>query len=155
MKTNTLKEGDNVPYFEGFNQNNEKISLENFKGKKLIIYFYPKDFTPGCTDEACNLRDNFNYWKSKGYEIIGISPDSVESHLKFKEKYNLPFDLIADENKEIINKFGVWGTKNLYGKVVEGVLRTTFVVNENGIIEKIYTKVNTKNHSEQLAKDLS
>lgn len=155
MNLNTLKEGDKAPYFEGLNQNGDKVSLEDFKGKKLILYFYPKDFTPGCTNEACNLRDNYEFWKSKGYEIIGISPDSIESHLKFKEKNNLPFHLISDVNREIIKKYGAWGEKNMYGKKVEGVLRKTFVINENGIIEKIYSKVDTKNHTEQILKDLS
>lgn len=155
MNLNTLKEGDKAPYFEGLNQNGDKVSLEDFKGKKLILYFYPKDFTSGCTNEACNFRDNYEYWKSKGFEIIGISPDSIESHIKFKEKNNLPFHLISDVNREIIKKYGAWGEKNLYGKKVEGVLRKTFVINEKGIIEKIYSKVDTKNHTEQILKDLS
>lgn len=155
MNLNTLKEGDKAPYFEGLNQNGDKVSLEDFKGKKLILYFYPKDFTSGCTNEACNFRDNYEYWKSKGFEIIGISPDSIESHIKFKEKNNLPFHLISDVNREIIKKYGAWGEKNMYGKKVEGVLRKTFVINEKGIIEKIYSKVDTKNHTEQILKDLS
>jgi len=102
MKTNTLKEGDKAPFFEGYNQYSKKISLDNFRGRKLILYFYPKDFTPGCTNEACDFRDNYNFWKSKCYEIIGISPDSVESHFKFTQKNNLQFDLISDENKEYV-----------------------------------------------------
>lgn len=149
-----LKEGDKAPVFEGKNQDGNTIILEDYKGKKVIIYFYPKDDTPGCTAEACNLRDNYNHWINNGYEIIGISPDSEKSHVKFKEKYNLPFNLIADPDATIIKAYGVWGEKKMYGKTYEGVLRTTFVLDENGVIEKVIEKVDTKAHSSQLMQEL-
>lgn len=145
-----LKEGQKAPDFSGINQNEEKISLSDFLGKKVILYFYPKDNTPGCTAEACNLQDNLEMWRSKGYNIIGVSPDSVKSHGKFAEKYNLDFPLISDTQKEILQKYGAWGEKKMYGKVYEGVLRKTFIINEEGVIEKIFEKVKTKDHTNQI-----
>ena len=150
-----LVEGTTAPDFSGINQKGETISLSGFKGKKLILYFYPKDNTPGCTAETCNLNDNYEFWISKGYEVIGISPDSVASHEKFVEKYGLKFNLIADTSKEILEAYGVWGEKVNYGKTYMGVIRTTFVIDENGIIQKIITKVDTKDHAGQLVRELA
>lgn len=144
-----LKEGDKAPLLEKI------YDINNLKGKKLIIYFYPKDNTPGCTAEACNLRDNFDDLNKKNFIVVGISPDSEESHLKFKDKYNLPFKLIADNQKEILEAYGAWGEKKMYGKSYMGVLRQTFIVNENGIIEKIISKVKTKEHTTQIYKELN
>jgi peroxiredoxin Q/BCP len=149
-----LVEGIAAPGFSGINQNGETISLAGFKGKKLILYFYPKDDTPGCTAEACNLNDNYEFWISKGYEVVGISPDSEGSHQKFVKKYGLKFNLIADTSKEILEAYGVWGEKVNYGKTYMGVIRTTFVIDEKGIIEKIFKKVDTKEHTDQIVKDL-
>ncbi|HEY3370276.1 MAG TPA: thioredoxin-dependent thiol peroxidase [Prolixibacteraceae bacterium] len=149
-----LSKGDQAPEFEGLNQFGEKISLSGFKGKKLILYFYPKDNTPGCTAESCNLNDNYQYWLSKGYEVVGVSPDSVASHKKFADKFNFGFSLIADPATEILKAYGVWGEKNMYGKKYMGVLRTTFVINEQGVIEQIFDKVDTKNHTDQLTNAL-
>ncbi len=145
-----LKEGDKAPAFEGKDQNGKTISLSDFLGKKVILYFYPKDDTPGCTLEACNLRDNHTELIKRGFEVLGVSPDSEKSHTRFAGKYNLPFPLIADTEKQILKEFGAWGEKNMYGKTSEGVLRTTFVINEEGIIEKVFSKVDTKNHTKQI-----
>ena len=145
-----LEEGDKAPAFEGKNQNGKTISLSDFLGKKVILYFYPKDDTPGCTLEACNLRDNHTELIKRGFEVLGVSPDSEKSHTRFAGKYNLPFPLIADTEKQILKEFGAWGEKNMYGKTSEGVLRTTFVINEEGIIEKVFSKVDTKNHTKQI-----
>ncbi len=149
-----LVEGLPAPDFSGINQEGNSISLSALKGKKLILYFYPKDNTPGCTAESCNLNDNYDYWLSKGYEVIGVSPDSEASHLKFAQKFGLKFNLIADTNKEILQSYGVWGEKMNYGKTYMGVIRTTFVINEEGIIEKIFKKVDTKEHTSQIVKEL-
>jgi peroxiredoxin Q/BCP len=149
-----LKKGDLAPDFKGVNQDEKSISLKDFKGKKVIIYFYPKDNTPGCTAEACNLRDNFNDWISKGFIILGISPDSIASHKKFAEKYNLPFSLISDPDKEILQAYNAWGEKKMYGKVYQGVLRKTFILDGNHKIEKIIEKVDTKDHTNQIFKEL-
>jgi peroxiredoxin Q/BCP len=149
-----LIEGVAAPFFSGNNQNGENITLEGFKGKKLILYFYPKDNTPGCTAESCNLSENYEFWISKGYEVVGVSPDSVASHAKFVEKFGLKFNLIADTGKVILQDYGVWGEKVNYGKTYMGVVRTTFVIDENGIIEKIFKKVDTKEHTSQIVKDL-
>lgn len=146
----TLKEGDKAPAFKGVDQNGKLISLANYKGKKVILYFYPKDDTPGCTAEACNLRDNFSVLQKKGIEIIGISIDPVKSHKKFEEKYHLPFTLIADEDKKIVNKYGVFGEKKFMGRTFDGTHRITFLINEKGVIEKIISKPDTKNHTEQI-----
>ena len=150
----TLRIGDKAPDFVGYNQKGEKISLDNFKGKKVILYFYPKDNTPGCTAESCNLNDNYQFWLSKGYEVVGVSPDSVTSHKKFADKYGFGFNLIADPDAEILKAYGVWGEKSMYGKTYMGVLRTTFVINEKGVIEQIFDKVDTKNHTNQLTNAL-
>lgn len=149
-----LKEGDKAPLFEGKNQDGKTVKLTDFQGKKLILYFYPKDDTPGCTAEACDLRDNHNYWINNGYTIIGVSPDNEKSHLKFKQKYNLPFDLISDPDAKILRSFGAWGQKQMYGKTYDGVLRTTYVIDENGVIKEVFTKVDTKNHTSQITQQL-
>ncbi len=145
-----LKIGDKAPDFKGIDENENTISLSDFKGKNLILYFYPKDSTPGCTNEACNLRDNYDMWISKGYEVIGVSPDSVQSHQKFKTKHELPFRLISDPDKVIIKEYGAWGPKKLYGREYEGLLRSTFVIDGNGIIVNIFEKVKTKDHTNQI-----
>jgi peroxiredoxin Q/BCP len=150
----TLKIGDQAPDFSGLNQKGEMISLTGFKGKKLILYFYPKDNTPGCTAESCNLNDNYQMWLSKGYEVVGVSPDNVNSHKKFADKFQFGFNLLADPETKVLQDYGVWGEKSMYGKSYMGVLRTTFVINENGIIESIFDKVDTKNHSDQIIKAL-
>ncbi len=150
-----IKTGDIAPNFKGINQNSEPISLAQFKGKKVVVYFYPKDNTPGCTAEACNLRDNFDELIKKGFQIIGISPDSVISHKKFADKYNLPFNLISDTEKTILKTYNAWGEKKMYGKTYEGVLRKTFIINEDQKIEKIIEKVDTKDHTNQIYKELN
>jgi thioredoxin-dependent peroxiredoxin len=149
----TLKIGDKAPAFVAVDQDGNPISLKDYIGKKLVLYFYPKDDTPGCTAEACNLRDNYALLLKKGYKIVGVSADDEQSHKKFIEKYILPFPLIADKDKKIIISYGAWGKKNLYGKEYDGILRTTYVISENGIIEKIFTKIDTKNHTEQILGD--
>jgi thioredoxin-dependent peroxiredoxin len=145
-----IKEGSTAPVFKGKDQDGKLVSLEDFRGKKVILYFYPKDDTPGCTAEACNLRDNYNDLLSKGFVIIGVSPDTDASHTKFRAKHHLPFSLITDPDAEIIKLYHAWGEKRLYGKKYEGVLRTTFIINESGIIQKIIDKVNTGDHSRQI-----
>jgi peroxiredoxin Q/BCP len=145
-----LKEGMKAPLFEGIDQNGDLIKLIDHLGRKVILYFYPKDNTPGCTAEACNLRDNYDSLLQKGYSIIGVSADTEKSHKGFAEKYSLKFPLIADTSKKILNDYGVWGEKKLYGKTFMGVLRTTFVIDEKGIIEKIVEKVNTADHTLQI-----
>lgn len=147
-----ITEGQKAPQFEGTDQNGKKVSLDGYAGKKVVLYFYPKDDTPGCTAEACNLRDNYSDLIEKGFAVIGVSPDNEKSHLKFSDKYNLPFPLIADPEKIILGKYGVWGEKNMYGKKVFGVKRTTFLIDENGVVEKIISKVDTKDHSTQIFK---
>lgn len=150
-----LKEGDKAPYFKGINQDGNEISLEDYKGKKVVLYFYPKDNTPGCTAEACNLNDNFEDLTNKGFEVIGISPDSEASHQKFITKFNLKFNLISDIEKVILQSYGAWGEKKSYGKTSIGVIRTTFIIDENGVIEKIINKVNTKDHTNQIYSELN
>ncbi|UCH14501.1 MAG: thioredoxin-dependent thiol peroxidase, partial [Bacteroidales bacterium] len=140
--------------FEGINQDGNTIRLNDLKGKKVILYFYPKDDTPGCTAEACSLRDNHSELAERGFEVIGVSPDNEKSHIKFKSKYNLPYNLISDTEKKILKDYGAWGEKNMYGKIVEGVLRTTFIINEEGVIEKVFTKVDTKEHARQILEGL-
>jgi len=149
-----LSKGDQAPEFHGLNQKGEEISLSGFKGKKLILYFYPKDNTPGCTAESCNLNDNYQMWLSKGYEVVGISPDNVSSHKKFADKFQFGFNLVADPETKILQDYGVWGEKNMYGKKYMGVLRTTFVIDENGVILEIFNKVETSKHSDQIIKAL-
>lgn len=147
--------GDKAPLFAGVNQKGEKISLNDFKGKKLILYFYPKDNTPGCTAESCNLNDNYEMWLNKGFEVVGVSPDNEKSHLKFIEKFGLKFNLIADTKNEILEAYGVWGEKSMYGKKYMGVFRTTYVIDENGIIEAVFEKVETGNHTNQIIEALN
>lgn len=149
-----LKEGDAAPHFSGKDQNGNVISLEKLKGKKVILYFYPKDNTPGCTAEACNLRDHYPGLMGKGFEVIGVSADNEKSHKNFKDKFELPFNLIADTDKSILKAYGAWGKKSMYGKEYEGILRKTFVIDEKGIIVKIFEKVDTKNHTEQILEAL-
>jgi len=150
-----LKVGEKAPYFEGENQNGEKISLNDFAGKKLILYFYPKDNTPGCTAESCNLNDNYDAWLKKGYDVVGVSPDSVKSHQNFAGKFGFRFNLVADPEKEILQAYDVWGVKKMYGKEYMGVLRTTFVINADGVIEQIFEKVDTKDHTNQIIETLN
>ena len=145
-----LKIGDQAPDFNATDQDGNPVSLKDFKGSKLILYFYPKDNTPGCTAEACNLRDNYAELLEKGYKIAGVSADDEKSHKNFIAKNVLPFPLLADKAKIIIRDYGVWGKKKLYGKEYEGINRMTFIISENGKIEKIFTKVDTKNHAEQI-----
>jgi peroxiredoxin Q/BCP len=145
-----LEVGDKAPAFNSINEKGEKVSLADYKEKKLVLYFYPKDSTPGCTAEACDLRDNYHVFQAQGYEILGVSPDTEKSHLKFITKYELPFSLLADLEHEVAEAYGAWGEKNIYGRKYMGILRSTFVLNEKGIIEKIIEKVDTKAHSKQL-----
>lgn len=145
-----LKVGEKAPHFEGVNQNGEKITLNDFAGKKLILYFYPKDNTPGCTAESCNLNDNYDTWLEKGYDVVGVSPDSEKSHRSFVDKFGFRFNLIADTEKEILQAYDVWGVKKMYGREYMGVMRTTFVISEKGVIEQIFEKVDTKDHTSQI-----
>jgi len=146
----TLKIGDKAPNFVAKNQTGIQIKLSDFKGSKLVLFFYPKASTPGCTMEACNLRDNYQSFLSKGYKILGVSADTAKRQQNFIEKNKLPFDLLADEDKEVINVYGVWGPKKFMGREYDGINRTTFVIDENGIITAIITKVKTKFHTEQI-----
>jgi len=145
-----LKEGDKAPDFKGVIENGSEVSLANYLGKKLVLYFYPKDNTPGCTAQACNLTENQEVLKSKGFEILGVSADSVKKHQNFISKYDLGFSLIADEEKEVIKAYQVWGPKKFMGKEYDGIHRTTFVINEQGNIERVFTKVKTKEHVNQI-----
>ncbi len=145
-----LKIGDKMPAFSVIDQDGNIITHEMLLGKKTVIYFYPKDSTPGCTAEACDLRDNYHAFLAQGYQIYGVSKDSATSHRKFIEKYNLPFPLLADTTTEMLQAFGAWGEKKLYGKTYMGVMRMTFVFDEKGILQRIIEKVDTKNHSAQL-----
>lgn len=145
-----LKEGDKAPVFEGVDQNGKTVSLNDFKEKKVILYFYPKDDTPGCTAQACNLRDNYNELIEKGFQVVGISTDSVKSHKKFEDKFSLPFPLIADEDKKMVEQYGVWGEKKFMGKNYMGTNRTTFLIDENGTLKKINRKPDTKNQTQQV-----
>lgn len=145
-----LKIGDKAPAFSCADENGNIRSIKDYKGKKLVLYFYPKDSTPGCTAEACDLRDNYKTFQKKGYEILGVSPDSASKHQKFIAKYELPFSLLADEDHAVAEAYGAWGEKTLYGRKYMGILRSTFVIDENGKIENIIEKVDTKNHSAQL-----
>lgn len=151
----TLKEGDKAPGFTAKNQNGVEVSLADYKGKNVILYFYPKDDTPGCTAEACSFRDNYQSLLQQGFEVIGVSTDDEKSHKKFESKYNLPFTLIADEDKSIVEDYGVWVEKNMYGKTHMGTARTTFVIGADGIIKNIIKKVDTQNSSQQILDLLS
>ena len=145
-----LNEGDKAPGFSAKDQNGNDISLADYKGKNIILYFYPKDDTPGCTAEACDFRDNYQSLLAKGFEVIGVSTDDEKSHKKFESKYSLPFTLIADNSHEIVDAYGVWVEKNMYGKKYMGTARTTFIINGDGIISKIINKVDTQNTSQQV-----
>jgi thioredoxin-dependent peroxiredoxin len=151
----TLLKGDKAPAFTGINQDGKLLTPEQFTGKKLILYFYPKDDTPGCTAEACDLNNNYSKWLEKGFDVIGVSPDTSHSHQKFIRKYGLKFNLIADPEHKILELYGVWGEKKMYGKSYMGVLRTTFVIDGNGNIEEIFTSVDTKNHTRQIEETLN
>lgn len=144
------QKGDKAPQFKGENQKGEQISLADFAGKKLVLYFYPKDDTPGCTAEACDLRDNYNRFIEAGYAILGVSPDNAKKHQKFIDKYELPFDLLADTEQETCTAYGVWVEKSMYGRTYMGVARTTFIIDENGVIEEVIEKVKTKEHAAQI-----
>ena len=147
-----LAEGKKAPSFTGKDQDGKKVSLADFKGKKVVLYFYPQDNTPTCTVQACNLRDNFSALQKEGIVVIGVSPDEEAKHKKFKTKFELPFTLLADSELDIIEKYGVWGEKSMYGKSYMGLLRTTFLIDENGIIKKIFSKPKSKEHSEEILK---
>ena len=147
-----LKIGDNAPVINSVDQNGDAITLEQFKGKKVVLYFYPKDMTPGCTVQSCNLRDNHKTLLDKGYVVLGCSVDSPVRHVKFIEKYDLPFSLISDEDKKVVEDYGVWGLKKFMGKEYMGISRTTFVIDEKGVIEDVITKVDTKQHTNQILK---
>ncbi|MFA5298256.1 MAG: thioredoxin-dependent thiol peroxidase [Lutibacter sp.] len=146
----TLKIGDKAPNFEALDQQGNTIKLTDYKGKKLVLFFYPKASTPGCTMEACNLRDNYHSFLAKGYEVLGVSADSAKRQQNFIEKNKLPFPLLADEDKTVINAFGVWGPKKFMGREYDGIHRTTFVIDENGTIEDVISKVKTKEHASQI-----
>jgi peroxiredoxin Q/BCP len=148
-----LKVGDKAPDFTALDQDGNTISLGDYKGKKLVVFFYPKASTPGCTAEACNLNDNYERFKAKGYEILGVSADSAKRQANFKSKYDFQYPLLADEDKSVIEAFGVWGPKKFMGKEYDGIHRTTFVIDENGILEDVITKVKTKEHTNQILTD--
>lgn len=148
----TLKIGDKAPKFEALDQDGNAIKLTDYKGKKLVLFFYPKASTPGCTMEACNLRDNYHQFLAKGYAVLGVSADSAKRQQNFITKNELPFPLLADEDKQVINAFGVWGPKKFMGREFDGIHRTTFVIDEKGIIEDVITKVKTKEHTSQILK---
>lgn len=145
-----LEEGKKAPAFSGTDQKGNKVSLADYKGKKLVLYFYPEDDTPTCTIQACNLRDNYALLRKHGFEVVGVSPDDEKKHQKFEEKFNLPFTLIADTKHTILNKYGVWGEKQMFGNHYMGVHRTTFVIDENGIIRKIFLRPKNKQHAEEI-----
>ena len=145
-----LKVGDKAPNFEGLDQNGNRITMDDFEGQKIALYFYPKDNTPGCTKQACNLRDNYTELQSNNYAVVGVSADSTNSHKKFEQKYNLPFPLIADIDKKMINEDGVWGEKKSMGRKFDGIHRVTFIIDENRNIENIIDRVKTKDHTAQI-----
>lgn len=145
-----LKEGDKAPAFKGIDQFGKEIALESLKGKNIVLYFYPKDNTPGCTLEACSLRDEHRYLSQNNYTVIGVSADDLKSHKKFSDKFNLPFSLLPDTDKSIIKAYDVWGKKMFMGRIFDGIIRTTFIINEKGIISKIIKEVDTKNHGKQV-----
>lgn len=151
---NTLKKGDIVPEFTSVDEQGNSISLSDYKGKKLVVFFYPKANTPGCIMEACNLRDNYALLQDEGYELLGVSADSPKRQLNFKNKYKFPFPLLADESKEVLNIFGVWGTKKFMGRTYDGIHRKTFLINEQGVVDRVIDKVKTKNHAAQILEDI-
>lgn len=146
----TLKEGNKAPAFSGMDQDGKKVSLADFKGKKLILYFYPADNTPTCTVQACNLRDHYALLKKQGFEVLGVSPDPVTSHKKFQTKQTLPFRLLADPDQTVLQRYGVWGEKQMFGRKYMGVIRTTFLIDEKGIIRKIIERPKTKDHANEI-----
>ncbi|MEL1254832.1 thioredoxin-dependent thiol peroxidase [Flavobacterium sp. DGU38] len=148
----TLQKGDKAPNFSGIDQDGKAHTLADYAGKKLVVFFYPKASTPGCTAEACDLRDNFERFKANNYELLGVSADNQKAQLKFKDKYEFPFPLLADEDKSVINAFGVWGPKKFMGKEYDGIHRTTFVIDENGVIDEVISQVKTKEHAAQILK---
>lgn len=148
----TLKKGDQAPQFSGMDQDGNQHQLADYTGKKVVIFFYPKANTPGCTAEACDLRDNFERFQANNYAILGVSADAAKAQLKFKEKFNFPFPLLADEDKSVCNAFGVWGSKKFMGKEYDGIHRTTFIIDEKGNIEEVITDVKTKEHAAQILK---
>jgi len=148
----TLQKGDKAPSFSGTDQDGKTHKLADYAGKKLVVFFYPKASTPGCTAEACDLRDNFERFKANNYELLGVSADSQKAQGKFKDKYEFPFPLLADEDKSVINAFGVWGPKKFMGREYDGIHRTTFVIDENGIIDEVISQVKTKEHAAQILK---
>ena len=152
---NTLKQGDAVPYFTAKDEQENSISLSDYKGKKLVVFFYPKASTPGCTVEACNLRDNYKALQAQGYELVGVSADSAKRQSNFKNKYEFPFPLLADEDKTVINAFGVWGPKKFMGREYDGIHRMTFLIDENGIVERVISKVKTKEHAAQILEEIN
>ena len=149
----TLKIGDKAPDFKVINQDEKLISLDDFKGKKLVLFFYPKASTPGCTAEACNLNENYERLQAQGYEVLGVSADSPKRQSNFRNKYEFTYDLLADEEKEVINAYGVWGPKKFMGKEYDGIHRTTFIIDENGLITDVISKVKTKEHTNQILTD--
>lgn len=152
---NTLKQGDAVPDFTAKDEQGHTISLSDYKGKKLVVFFYPKASTPGCTVEACNLRDNYKTLQAKGYDLLGVSADSVKRQANFKNKYEFPFPLLADEDKTVINAFGVWGPKKFMGRDYDGIHRMTFLIDENGLVERVIAKVKTKEHAAQILEEIN
>jgi len=147
-----VSEGMKAPAFKGKDQNGKDVSLADFKGKKVVLYFYPEDDTPTCTVEACNLRDNYALLRNQGFEVLGVSPDDSKSHKKFEQKFSLPFTLIADPDHKIIDRYGVWGEKQLYGRKYMGLHRTTFLIDEKGIVRKLFLKPRSKQHAEDIVK---
>jgi len=146
----TIKEGDKAPLFTAKNETGERVSLKNFRGRKVVLYFYPEDDTPTCTIQACNLRDNHSLLLSNGLVVVGVSPDESDKHQRFIKKYKLPFELLADSEHKIINKYGVWGEKHLYGRTYMGIHRTTFLIDEKGVIRKIFLRPKNKQHAEEI-----
>jgi thioredoxin-dependent peroxiredoxin len=147
-----LTEGSKAPAFSGIDQNGDTVKLAAFKGQRVVLYFYPQDMTPTCTDQACNLRDNYAALKKAGFAVLGVSPDEVAKHKKFEGKHSLPFTLLADTSHDVIDKYGVWGEKQLYGRKYMGLHRTTFLIDEKGIIRKIFLKPKSKQHTEEILK---
>ncbi|OYU79577.1 MAG: thioredoxin-dependent thiol peroxidase [Flavobacterium sp. BFFFF1] len=148
----TLQKGDKSPEFSGVDQDGNKHALADYKGKKLVVFFYPKADTPGCTAEACDLRDNYERFQANNYALLGVSADSAKAQTKFRNKFSFPFPLLADEDKSVINAFGVWGPKKFMGRIFDGIHRTTFVINEEGIIDEVISDVKTKEHASQILK---
>ncbi|HMN06974.1 MAG TPA: thioredoxin-dependent thiol peroxidase [Flavobacteriales bacterium] len=150
-----LQIGDKAPQVHGFDQDGRPVSLQDYAGRDLVLYFYPKDFTPGCTAEACSLRDEHSALQEAGYEVLGVSPDTVEKHKRFAEKHGLPFRLLADPDKVVAKAYGVWGRKKFMGREFDGILRTTFLIDKKGVIKDIIGKVRTKDHAQQVMEGAS